>query len=192
MQENPSLLPSLVGAEEAPLASCKPADKSRALRRLRYSVAARRPSASFWSALAVAILLGAALGLEFGIRAGGLAPLTSGRAAQTESLDRAALVEVARLRDDVRSLRAQIEQLRHAVESSRAAERIKALETAHEASFAREQLASATATKLGALEARLERLERAGADASPTSVIRRPGSKQWGKDRRAAGGGAPE
>ncbi|WP_158658543.1 hypothetical protein [Methylocystis bryophila] len=136
--------------------------------------------------------MGAALGLEFGLRAGGLAPPTSGRIAEPASLDRVALVELAHLRDDVRSLRAQIEQLRHTAETSRAGERIKALEAAHEASLAQAQLASATATKLGALEARLERLERAGADPTSTSVIGRPGSRLSGKDRRAAGGGAPD
>lgn len=140
----------------------------------------------------MAILAGAALGMEFGLRAGGLAPPTNGRISETVSLDAAGAAEVARLRDDVRTLRAQIEQLRHLVETARTSERIKALEAEHDASVAQSQLAASTAAKLFGLEARLERLERASADATPTSVIPRSGSRKSAKDRQSTGGAAAD
>ena len=182
MQEKSSLLSPCGGAEETLISSCgSQEDQSRGLSRLRFSVAGRRPSSAFWSALALAILLGAAVGLEFGLRAGGSAPPTSGRVAETASQDAAGAAEVARLRNDVRSLRAQIEQLRHAAETSRMAERLKALETAHETSAAHAQLPSATAMRVDALEARLERLERGGVDTTPTALIQRPGARSGRK-----------
>jgi hypothetical protein len=189
MQENSSVLPPSGGPEKALLSSCaSKVVESRALSRLRFSVAGRRSSRSFWSALALALLAGAALGMEFGLRAGSLAPPARGRISETVSLDAAGAAEVARLRDDVRALRAQIEQLRHLVEISKTSERIKALEAAHDAGVAQSQLAAATAARLGGLEARLERLEHASVDTTPTSLIQRSGSKKPARDRQAAGG----
>ena len=182
MQEKSSLLQSCGGTAETLISSCESGeDRSRALSRLRVSVAGRRFFTSFWAALALAILVGGALGLELGMRAGGLAPPPSGRVAETASPQAAGAADVARLREDVRSLRAQIEQLRHAAETSRTAERLKALETAHETSAAHAQLPSATATRLDALEARLERLERVGVDTTPTAMIQRPGARNGRK-----------
>jgi hypothetical protein len=171
-----SSLPSPGGAAEKTLISAcgSGEDKNRMLSRLRFSAAGRGLFRSFWGAVALAILFGGALGLELGTRAGGLAPSMSAPIAETAGLDAAGAAEVARLRDDVRSLRAQIEQFRHLVETSKPAERLRALETAHEASAAQAQLAGSTATKLDLFEARLERLERAGADTTPTGLIRRP------------------
>ena len=177
MQDNSSLLQSRGATEETLISSCGSGeDKSRALSRLRVSVAGRRFFTSFWAALALAILVGGALGLELGMRAGGLAPPPSGRVAAA-SPTAVGAADVARLREDVRSLRAQIEQLRHAAETSRTSERLKALEMAHETSAAHAQLPSATATRLDALEARLERLERVGVDTTPTALIQRPGAR---------------
>jgi len=193
MQENSSVLPPSGGPDAALLSSCASrAVEGRALSRLRLSVAGRRSHRSFWSALALAILAGAALGMEFGLRAGSLAPPTRGRISETVSLDAAGAAEVARLRDDVRALRAQIEQLRHLVETAKTSERIRALEAAHDASLAQSQALASTAAKLGGLEARLERLERASADATPTSLIQRSGSRKSAKDQQSAGGAAAD
>ncbi len=193
MQGNSSVLPPAGGSENALLCSSEfKGGRSRALSRLRFSVAGRRSFRSFWGALALAILAGAALGTEFGLRAGALAPPTRGLISETVSLDAAGAAEVARLRDDVRYLRAQIEQLRHLVETSKTSERLKALEAAHDASLAHAQLTASIATKLGALEARLERLEHASVDATPTSLIQRPGPKKSAKDHQTAGGAVSE
>jgi len=175
MRETSSLPPPCGGAEE-PLIPAGGAreNKERLLSRLRFSVAGRSPLGSFRGALALAILFGAALGVKLGMRAGDLAPPRSAPIAETAWLDAPGGAEVARLRDDVRSLRAQLEQLRHLAENSRTAERLKALEAAHEGSAAQAQLISSTATKLALLEARLERIERASADATPTALIQRP------------------
>jgi len=178
MQEKSSLPPPCGGAEKALISACRfGEDKSRRLSRLRFSVAGRRLFQSFWGALALAILVGGALGLELGMRAGRSAPSRSLRVAETASRDAAGSAEVAGLREDVRALRAQIEQLRHAGETSRTAERLKALETAHETCPAPAQLPSAAATRLDALEARIERLERVGVDTTPTALIQRPGAE---------------
>ena len=178
MQEKSSLLSPCGRAEETLISAARSGeDKRRRLSRLRFSVAGRRSLGSFWGALALAILVGGVLGLELGTRAGCLAPPKCGRVAETASPDAAGSAEAVRLREEVRGLRAQLEQLRHAVETSRTAERLKALETAHEASAAHAQLASSAGTRLDALEARLERLERAGADTTSTALIQRPGPR---------------
>jgi hypothetical protein len=182
MQEKSSLPPPCGGDEETPTSVCGSGeDERRAPSRLRFSVAWLRLFRSFWGALALAILVGGALGLELGVRAGGLAQPPSGRFAETAAPPAAGAAEVARLREDVRSLRAQIELLRHTAEIARTAERLKALETAHETSAAHAQLPSATATRLDSLEARLQRLERVGVDATPTALIQRPGARNGRK-----------
>lgn len=191
MQENSSMLPTPGGPEMALLSSCASREVgSSAPSRLRFSVAGSRRS--FWRALAFVILAGAALGLEFGLRAGGVAPPTGGESAKALSLDESGAAEISRLRDDLRNLRAQIEQLRHLAEISKTTERLKALEAAHDASVMQAQFAGSMTTRLGALEARLERLEHAIADATPTSVIQRPGLKKSAKDRQTATGAAQD
>jgi hypothetical protein len=185
MQEKSSLAPpcSPCRAAEETLSSARGSeeDKNRMHSRPRFSAAGRGLVKSFWGAVALAILIGAALGFELGMRAGGLGPSTRTPIAETAWLEAAGAAEVARLRDDVRSLRAQIEQLRHLAETSRTAERPKAFEMAHEPSAAQAQLAGSTPTKLDLFEARLERLERAGADATPTGLIHRPVPKNQRK-----------
>ena len=149
-------------------------DENPAPQLLRFSVAGRRAFHSFRGALALAILAGCALGFELGVRAGDPSLPVSARSGETVAgLNSAGADDVTRLREDVRGLRAQIEQLRHLAETSRTSERLKALEAAHEAGAAQAQLLSATVTKLGQLEARLERLERAQADPTPTGSIKR-------------------
>jgi len=182
MQEKSSL-PSPPGAAEVALISARRSgeDKNRILSRLRFSAAGRSLFRSCWGPVALSVLVGGVLGFELGMRAGGLAPSRSAPIAEPAWLDAAGAAEVARLRGDVRSLRAQIEQLRHLVETSKTAERLKALEPAHEPGAAQAQLAGSTATKLDLFEARLQRLERAVADATPTGLIRQPVSKDQRK-----------
>jgi len=159
------------GAEGTRLSACgSGGNENPAPPRLRFSVAGRGAFNSFRGALALAILAGCALGFELGVRAGDPGLPAPARSAETAGLNAA---DVARLREDVRGLRAQIEQLRHLAETSRTSERLKALEAAHEAGAAQALLLGATVTKLGQLEARLERLERAQADPTPTGSTKR-------------------
>ncbi len=174
MQRNSSLLaPS--GGEGTKVPACVAGvEADPAPARLRFSVAGGQAFTSFRGALALAILAGCALGFELGLRAGDPGPLAGARSAGTAAwLDAAGAAEVARLREDVHSLHAQIEALRHLAETSRAGERLKALEASHEAGAAQSQLLGATVTKLGQIETRLERLERAQADPTPTGSIKR-------------------
>ncbi len=87
--------------------------------------------------------------------------------------------EMARMLDEVRGLRAQIEQLRHGVETARTVDHSRALETARDASLeAREQALDQTtatlAARLAEIDSRLARLERSGADTTPVGSIARP------------------
>jgi uncharacterized phage infection (PIP) family protein YhgE len=81
--------------------------------------------------------------------------------------------------DEVRGLRAQIEQLRHGVETARTADRARAQETARDASLeaqqqALDQTTATLAAKLSEIDSRLARLERSGADATPVGSIAKP------------------
>lgn len=177
MDEKSSPLPPFSEGKDPLLSSCTfREEKSRTPSNLRFSVAGERLPRSFWRALALAVLAGGAMGLDFGSRAGGLAEAPHGRIAETPQ-DKAGGAEVARLIDELRSLRAKVEQIRHVAETARTAERLKALETAHEASAAQAQLAASTATRLDAIDARLARLERAGVDATQTASIKGHGSR---------------
>jgi hypothetical protein len=95
-------------------------------------------------------ICGGATGVREGVAAGA-------RSAVTERGSKG--VETARLLEEVRGLRAQIEQFRHAVEAQRAAEQ-----------------QSAVVAKLQDISTRLERLERAAIDATPVGSVRRPPS----------------
>jgi TolA-binding protein len=131
---------------------------------------------SFWSALALSALLGAALGLRLG---GGLpgAPAPEDSTARlAETLPGA---EVARLVDELRGLRAQIEQMRHNAELQRVAERVKALETARDAlADANGQTAAQLAARLASVEARLAEIEVAGADSATPGTAKRNGMRR--------------
>jgi hypothetical protein len=174
MQEESSLL-APCGAEGTRLSACgSGGDENPGPPRLRFSVAGRRAFNSFRGALALAILAGCALGFELGVRAGDPGLPTPARSAEAAAwLNAPSGADVSRLREDVRGLRAQIEQLRHLAETSKTGERLKALEAAHEAGAAQMQVLGATATKLGQLEVRFERLERVQADPTPTGSIKR-------------------
>lgn len=82
--------------------------------------------------------------------------------------------EIARLLDDVRANRAQIEAMRHFMENSRMVERFNALETAREtsvkASRSLEKIHAAILARLDRLEERLNRAPP-GVDPAPTSAI---------------------
>ena len=129
------------------------------------------------------VILGGKTGVKPGLEAGSrfdaamLAPsgtLSAEVAAQTDPKP-----EMARMVDEVRGLRAQIEQLRHGVETARTADRARAQETARDASLEaqRQTLDETTATlaaKLAEIDSRLARLERPGLDMTPTGSIARP------------------
>lgn len=120
-------------------------------------------------------ILGGKTGVKQGLEAGSrveaamLAP--SGPAnAQTDPAP-----EMARMLDDLRGLRAQIEQLRHGVETARTAERARTQETARDASLeARQQALDQTTAKLAEIDSRLARLERSGVDTTPVGSIAKP------------------
>ena len=87
--------------------------------------------------------------------------------------------EMAHMLDEVRGLRAQIEQLRHGVETARTADRSRAQETARDASLeaqqqALDQTTATLAAKLAEIDSRLARLERSGADTTPVGSIAKP------------------
>ena len=129
------------------------------------------------------VILGGKTGVKPGLEAGSrfdaamLAPgesATAQVAAQTNPTP-----EMARMLDEVRGLRAQIEQLRHGVETARTADRGRAQETARDASLeaqqqALDQTTATLAAKLAEIDSRLARLERSGADATPVGSIAKP------------------
>ena len=129
------------------------------------------------------VILGGKTGVKPGLEAGSRLdsamiapsePPTAQAVAQT-----GATPEMARMLDEVRGLRAQIEQFRHGVETARTADRARAQETARDASLeAREQALDQTtaslAAKLSEIDSRLARLERSGADTTPVGSIAKP------------------
>ena len=129
------------------------------------------------------VILGGKTGVKPGLEAGSRLdaamiapsePPTAQAVAQT-----GATPEMARMLDEVRGLRAQIEQLRHGVETARAADHVRAQETTRDASLeAREQALDQTtatlAAKLAEIDSRLARLERSGADTTPVGSIAKP------------------
>jgi hypothetical protein len=128
-------------------------------------------------------ILGGKSGVKSGLEAGSRldaamlaprAPSNAEVAAQTDPNP-----DVARLLDDVRGLRAQIEQLRHGVETARSTDRSRAQETARDASLGAQQQAldqttAALAAKLNEIDSRLARLERSGVDTTPVGSIAKP------------------
>lgn len=89
----------------------------------------------------------------------------------TEPVDRR---QIARLLDEARANRAQIEAMRHTLENAHALERLRALENAKEtgaeASRAQEKANAAILARLDRLEQRL-RAPSPGVDFSPTSAL---------------------
>lgn len=107
--------------------------------------------------------------------------------------------EIARLLDEVRSVRAQVESMRHADESLRAAERLRALEGGrdanHEASRANEKAAAAASARIDKVEARLDLLERTKIDRTPTGAVPkadRDGAARQADAKRDRASAAPE
>ena len=129
------------------------------------------------------VVLGGKTGVKPGLEAGSrfdaamLAPGESATAQVSAQID--PTPEMARMLDEVRGLRAQIEQLRHGVETARSADRSRAQETARDASLeaqqqALDQTTATLAAKLSEIDSRLARLERSGADATPVGSIAKP------------------
>jgi len=133
--------------------------------------------ARFWGALAAATALGCVVGLVFGSGAGATRDFAA--VPQPESSN----AEVARLLHELRGLRAQIEQIRHASETLRAADRLRALEAAHDAGLAAQaeakNAAAPVVSRLAELDARIARLERPASDMTATGAIKpRPGKEK--------------
>lgn len=135
--------------------------------------------ARFWGALATAVILGGAAGLEFGAGAGAARDFAA--VVQPEASN----AEVARLLHEVRGLRAQIEQIRHASETLRVADRLRALEAAPDAGLANQteakNAAAPVVSRLAELDARIARLERPGSDMTATGAIK----PRAGKEKQA-------
>lgn len=187
MSENASL-PKREGGE-AP--DCKdpasPRDEER--RDDRKGPDAPKFSRHFFAALALSVAFGGAGGLILGANTGVRPALEAATRVDAAILAQAlpwklevasnssARLDLARLLDEIRGLRAQIEQMRHNAETSRAAERLRALEPprapAAEAEPTLNRAAAALTARLGEIELRVSRLERAGADATPVGAIRK-------------------
>jgi hypothetical protein len=132
--------------------------------------------------------IGAAIGagMAVGYLLGSGAGLKNGRdnAAQNErtslvqalpwksevTTDAGGVRETARLADEIRSVRTQIEQLRRSADGARAAERLRVLETARDEN---RDVVKTTAAKIEKLEARLSQLERVSADRTPTGSLQK-------------------
>jgi hypothetical protein len=125
------------------------------------------------------IAAGMAAGFALGSRTGVKTALEAGRSIDAETLGKALAWkpeiaagaperrEIAQLLDELRTARAQMEAYRHDRETMRAAERLRALETAREAG---DRSAAARAEKI---EMRLDRLERMSIDplrADPSRI----------------------
>lgn len=114
-------------------------------------------------ALAFSVIAGGAAGWVYGgatgVREGVAAGARLGATLVTESASGTAEAETARLLAEVRGLRAQFEQFRHAVETQRTGDQT-----------------SAIAARLQDISARLERLERASGDSAPVGSLKKPAS----------------
>jgi hypothetical protein len=121
------------------------------------------------------LLLGEKTGVKPAIEAARTEDAKLARAASSALEPLAGGSSVASLIDELRSLRAQMEQMRHAAETQRAAERLKTVESAQSANGdALQGVENAIATlaaRLGQMDDRLARLERFGSDATPVGAI---------------------
>ncbi|HXY59011.1 MAG TPA: hypothetical protein VEH76_10575 [Methylocystis sp.] len=137
----------------------------------------RTASSSSWGrqlmgALTVSIAVGSVAGYVYGGRTGVSEGAAAGaRRELTAGADPSSAreAETLRLLDDVRGLRAQVEQLRHGAEAQRAA----ADET------------GALGAELREVLARLDRLERAAADKTPVGAIPSPTTDARARAKKA-------
>ena len=82
--------------------------------------------------------------------------------------------EIARLVNEIESLRAQIEQIRHSADNLHASERLRALEAAREQSGEAGKTNTTVMAILDKLETRLAQLEHATLDRTPTGASSKP------------------
>jgi hypothetical protein len=137
-----------------------------------------RIGASVAVALIIGYLLGSITGLKhvLGLRVGqehadlmqALPPKTTVATGATDKQ------EIARLVNEIDSLRAQIERVRDSADNLHASERLRALEAAREQSGKAGETNSAVMARLDKLEARLAQFEHTKFDRTPTSVFSRP------------------
>lgn len=133
--------------------------------------------------VAASIAVGMLVGFLFGSHTGVKEALDAGASADGPALSKALAwkpeiaagagdrSEIARLLEDVRSMRAQLESLRHGGETLRAAERLRALEASHEASHVNEKAVTTAAARIDKLEARLNLLEPTKIDRTPIGAV---------------------
>ncbi|QGM46911.1 hypothetical protein [Methylocystis heyeri] len=132
----------------------------------------------FWIALAASIVAGCGVGLSFGERTGVRPAIEAGtRPDAARSVRAGGGEDAASLTEELRALRAQIEQMRHLVENQRATERLKALEASQnagqEATQTLEKAAAALTSRVDDIDRRLTRLVRAGVDFTPVGATGR-------------------
>ncbi len=137
---------------------------------------------TFTAAFAVSLMAGVIAGVGFGGFNGVKKGLEAGAKVDTALLGAPAsggassTVAVEPVLDEIRSLHAQLEQLRHGAETQRTTERLKALEHTIDANQAAaetlDHAASSLASKLEEIEQRLARVEQAGIDTTPVGSIR--------------------
>jgi hypothetical protein len=141
---------------------------SRARRRLAYV------GASIAAGLTAGYLFGSHAGVKGSHEAAAPsepASVAQARPTKPEAADARDREEIARLAEDVRAMRAQVDRLRQGADSLRASERLRALEAAREERRDAGKANAATVAKLDRLEARLAHLERATADRTPTGSL---------------------
>jgi hypothetical protein len=102
----------------------------------------------------------------------------------SETIEKQAL---AQLSDDIRALRAQIEQTRNATVSLRAPQRLRALEAALDANLETSRSNASAVARIDKLETRIGLLERTTIDRTPTgsTKIDRAAAPTAGDDKRA-------
>jgi hypothetical protein len=144
--------------------------------------------------VALSIMAGAVVGYGFGQSAGVRSAVEAGARVDAASLaaalpwkpeiasQSAERQQIARLLEEVRVNRAQIEAMRHATEHLRAGERLRALETARDAAVegarAQDRAAAQLSSELARVGERVERLEKRAADMTPTASIPAPERKR--------------
>lgn len=190
MKTEPTAAPLAgVGAPQAPGTASPPASAGPGAR-----VKALAPGRGGMLRLSLSVVAGLVLGYALGARTGVRPALEAGARVDAVSLaqalpwkaeiasEPAERRQIARLLEEVRVNRARIEALRHATETARIGERVKALETARdaatEAARAQERRSAQLGADLARVGDRLGALERRAVDMTPTATISLPERKR--------------
>lgn len=135
-------------------------------------------SASVAAALMIGYLSGSGAGLDrvLGFRVGTEQPdlLQAPPTKSNVTTDARDKQEIARLANEINSLRAQIEQVRHSADNLHTSDRLRALEAAREQSGEAGETNSTVMARLDKLETRLAQFENSTFGRTPTSAFSRP------------------